>query len=139
MAQALEDSTGKLSCPGCSLSLTGYESRCPACGKPLSLPAWLRVVLLTSVAAVACGGILAAGHIKNGKGRPSARPEDAYAAAREFVLKQPGIKVPLQFAPLGDTVVDPLGPGKYRVSGRAEARDASGQSVRLMYSCLVER
>jgi hypothetical protein len=139
VAETLENSRLKLVCPRCALPLRGDETKCPACGKRVSLPESMLVVVLIVVAALAGGGILAAGRIRNGVERAATRPEDAYAAAQGFVLRQPSVRQPAVFAPVDETVIEKWGPAKYRVTGRAQVRDETGRPVKMVYSCVVER
>jgi hypothetical protein len=120
------------------MPLRGYESRCPACGKRVSIPEWLLVLVLVVIAGLLGGGILAAGHVRYGTGRGIGRSEPVYTAARGFVMKQPGMQN-ATFAPAGETEIEQWGPVTYRVAGRAWTRDARGKAAQLLYTCLIER
>jgi hypothetical protein len=119
--------------------LFGHESRCPACQKRVFFPEWFVGAVLIGITFLVVVGILAAGQLKTAADRSITRPQDAYAAAKEFVLQQPGVKAPAFFAPISDVVLEQWGPRKYRVSGRAEARDEAGRAVNLLYTCILER
>lgn len=84
-------------------------------------------------------GIFAAGHLKAVAERSAVRQPDAYTAAKAFVLKHPAVKSHTLFSPLKDTLLEPWGPRRWRVTGRAETRDSSGSVTHVVYTCVVGR
>lgn len=103
------------------------------------VPEGLLAAVLIGLALVAGIGILAAGQAKTKADRTIVQTSDAYEAAKRFVLGRPGVKEPVVFAPLQDSVLESWGPHRWRVAGRAEAQDESDVTVQVLYTCVVER
>nr|ALS89778.1 double zinc ribbon [uncultured bacterium] len=139
MKSLIEAKSKSLLCPRCRLPLRGHESLCPACGKRVFFPEWLLAVFLIAIALLVGVGVFAAGYIKAAADRSGVRPMDAYTATKQFVLRHPAVKAPAEFAPFQDTVLEPWGPRRWRITGRAATRDKSGSAIQVMYTCIVGR